>query len=171
MGIPCVVDSSVVLNLCGARALPILVENLRYDWKVTPLVRGEVRNAECRMALERAIIESRLQLMEIDTTSADETRLWGEWSTRLDAGEAETLVLAVARGWLIAVEDRKAQRAMDQSVGTGRWINCANVLLDGVDDGRVSLAEADEAFSKLSCFSGYRKRGVTSLRDLRSRAG
>jgi len=47
-----------------------------------------------------------------------------------------------SRGWLIALEDRKDQRiATDEGA---KWINCANVLLDAVDDGRLSVAQADE---------------------------
>lgn len=148
----------------------MLIENTRYEWKATPLVRGEVRNAECRMSLERAIIEGRVQVVEIDTSSERETVLWAEWSERLDAGEAESVALAIARGWHVALEDRKGQRAIDGAMGERKWINCANVLLDAIGDGRLSQGEADDVFSMLSCFSGYQRKGVTSLKDLERRA-
>lgn len=142
----------------------MIVENTRYAWKVTPIVRGEVRHAETRQALEMAILDGRIELVEIDTTSAVEMDAWAERSRQLDAGEAETIALALSRGWVVAIEDRKGQRVVREA--GGRWINCANLLLDAVADGRLSLTEADEMFARLSCYSGYRRRGVSSLRQL-----
>jgi predicted nucleic acid-binding protein len=144
----------------------VLTDNRRYAWKVTPIVRGEVKHADTRMALERAILEGRIDLAEIGTDSETEIALWGKWSQQLDAGEAEAVVLAISRNWLVAIEDRKGQRVLSSELGPGRWINCANLLLDAVAEGRLSIAEADDIFRKLSCYPGYQRRGISSLRDL-----
>ena len=165
---PCVVDASVLLNLGPVRGVAVLTENVRYAWKVTPIVRGEVRHPETRMALERAILDGRVELAEIDSASEREMVLWAEWSRQLDAGEAEAVTLAIARGWLVAIEDRKGQRVLNARLGAGRWINCANLLIDAVEDQRLSLAEGDEIFRRLSCYPGYERRGVPSLKALRS---
>ncbi len=163
---PCIVDASVLLNLGPVRGLHVLLENGRYHWKVTPIVRGEVKHAESRMALERGILDGRIGIAELDTDSPREVALWGEWSRQLDPGEAEAVTLAIARGWLVAIEDRKGQRVLNEQLGAGRWINCANLLLDAVADDRMSMAAADELFGKLSCYPGYQRKGASSLRAL-----
>lgn len=144
----------------------MLTESARYAWKVTPIVRGEVKHADTRLSLERAILDGRIELVEIDTTAEREMALWAEWSQQLDAGEAEAVVLASSREWLVAIEDRKGQRVLNEQRGKGKWINCANLFLDAVADGRLSLAEADELFRKLSCYPGYQRKGMVSLRGL-----
>ena len=76
--------------------------------------------------------------------------------------------MALSRGWRVALEDLHAQRQLDARSGRGRWINCANVLLDAVTDNRLALADADAVFRTLNCYAGYQKRGVSSLAHLRA---
>lgn len=165
MAIACAVDASVLLNLGGARGFDVLTDNVRYAWKITPIVRGEVRHPETRRALEVAIVDGKIELVEIDAASPVEMDAWAERSRGLDAGEAETIALALMRGWVVAIEDRKGQRVVREA--GGRWINCANLLLDAIADGRLTMLEADEMFRRLSCYSGYERKGVKSLQQLR----
>lgn len=103
-------------------------------------------------------------MVEIDTSSETEGGLLARLAQVPDASEAEGLALALSRKWSIALEDRKGQRiAIDEGAD---WINCADVLLDAIDDGRLSVAQADEIFERLSCYRGYKKRGANSLKDL-----
>ena len=162
---PCVLDASIFLNLGPIRGMPALFENNRYAWKVTPIVRDEVKHPESRSILERSILDGSVELVELDTTSEAEGGLFARLSQDLDAGEAEGLALASSRKWSIALEDRKGQRiALAEGVA---WINCADILLDAIDDKRLSLSQADDLFGRLSCHLGYRKRGVISLKDLK----
>src|SRR5690606_13666348 len=101
---------------------------------------------------------------------AAERERWAKWSTLVDPGEAEAIAIAVSRNWLVALEDRKAQRALNRIAGAGRWINCVNLLLDAVDDDLLLEADADTIFRGLDCYGGYEKRGARVLRDLRRAA-
>jgi predicted nucleic acid-binding protein len=152
------------LNLGPVRGLPALLDNDRFAWKVTPIVRDEVKHPESRSILERAILDGTIDLVEIDTSLETEGALLARLSQKLDAGEAESLALAIARSWQIALEDRKGQRiAVEEGA---HWINSADVLLDAIDDDRLSEDQADALFSRLSCYPGYRKRGINRLSDL-----
>ena len=160
----CVVDASIFLNLGPVRGLPVLFESKAFQWKLTPIVRSEVRHPESRSILERALLDGTLELVELDTTSEAEMKQLARYSTVLDAGEAEALALAVARSWSIALEDRKAQRIATEA-GV-KWVNCANILLAAIREGQLSVEQADDLFTRLSCYASYRKRAVNNLLDL-----
>jgi len=162
----CVVDASVILNLTPIRGLSVLLDSKRYFWKITPIARREVENAEARRQLEVAIVSGQIAVEELDLSVEVEADLLAHWSEELDAGEAEAVALAVARGWRVALEDRKGQRLMNEQLGHGRWVNCADLLLHAVDDKRLTLTEAEDLFVRLSCYGGYSRRGVATLADL-----
>jgi predicted nucleic acid-binding protein len=166
MIVGCVIDTSLALTLNAAGSLDLMFENTRYDWWITPLVRDEVLRAEAQQALNRAITGGRLKMAEINMADSAELQRWAAWSEHVDAGEAEAIALALSRGWLIALEDRQAQRTLDREAGPGKWINTVNLLLDAVADDRLSMSAADQVFRALDCYMGYVKRGVASLGQL-----
>jgi predicted nucleic acid-binding protein len=163
---PCVLDTSILLSFTGAGRFEIVLDNQRYEWCVTPLVRGELTRREYREPVDAAIAGGRLQLAAVDSTNEAELREWARWSAAVDAAEGEAIAIALSRGWLIAIEDRQAQRALDRTAGTGHWLNSANVLVDAVRDQRLALVEADAVFRSLDCYRGYEKRKVTTLAQL-----
>lgn len=162
----CVLDSSLILSLTGAGCFSFLDGNERYDWRITTTVRGELTRRSDRDQVDAMIASGKLALAELDTTNEVEMSEWADWTALVDVGEAEAIALAASRDWIVAIEDRQAQRALDRRLGKGRWINCANVLLDAVKDGRCSSTDGDTAFRSLDCYSGYERRGITSLSEL-----
>ena len=106
--------------------------------------------------------------MPVELASDEEAAiaLFAEWTEVTDPGEAESIAIALANGWLVALEDRDAQRRLDSRTGSGHWINCANILIAAVRGGQLKLRDADVVFRGLDVFSGYAKRGVTSLIQL-----
>jgi len=163
---PCILEASLIITLTAADSLSILDGNARYEWYITPIVRGELTRPENRKPVDAMIGSGRLRITEIDTEDLNELAEWARWTDRVDAGEAEAIAIAVSRSWMIAIEDRQAQRAVTGKLGLGRWINSANLLLDAVADGRLALADADQVFASLDCYTGYVKRGVLSLARL-----
>jgi predicted nucleic acid-binding protein len=161
-----VIDTSLILTLSGVGALEMLLSTSRQEWYVTPIVRGEVTRRETREIIDRAIAGGHLRLAEIDTMDQRQMDLWAEWEMVVDIGEAEAIALALTRTWIVCLEDRQAQRALDRKAGPGHWINAANLLLDAVADGVMSIADADAIFAALDSYPGYQKRGVSSLADL-----
>ncbi len=164
----CVLDTSLILALSATGRLDLFLSNSRYNLVITPLVRGELVRRESRDPVDLAISIGHVTAAELDTASEREMILWSRWSRIVDAGEAEAIALAQGRGWLVALEDRQAQRAMDRDAGRGRWISCVNLLLDAVDDGVQSAEEAETLFQMLDSYPGYVKRGVTTLAVLRT---
>lgn len=161
-----VADASLLLSLGEASALHLLWENPGPIWHVTPIARGEVKKDPTQSELSRAILSGRLATTELDTDSEEETRLFAHWSDLVDAGEAEAIAVALARGWVVGLEDLFAQRCVTREASETRWVNSATLLLAAVRCGRMSMADADAVFARLDCYSGYRKRGIRSLRNI-----
>jgi predicted nucleic acid-binding protein len=161
-----VVDASLLLSLGEASALHLLWDDPGRIWHVTPIARIEVQRDPTRSELSRAILSGRLATAELDTDSEEELRLFAHWSDLVDAGEAEAIAVALARGWVVGLEDLFAQRCVTREAGEAHWVNAAGLLLTATRGGRMSMADADAVFLRLDCYSGYRKRGIRSLRDL-----
>lgn len=143
-----------------------ILDSSRYEWHITPLVRGEIIRRDTRNVIDGAMTSGRLKVAEIDTTDSAQLDVWAEWEQVVDIGEAEAIALARTRGWLVGLEDRQAQRALDRRIGTGRWINATNLLLDAVTDAVMSLPEANAVFITLDSYPGYKRRDVEKLGDL-----
>jgi predicted nucleic acid-binding protein len=163
---PAVLDASLVFTLSSAGILERSLISSRYEWHVTPLVRGEIVRRETRDVVDRAITSGRLRVAEIGVTDPVQLDAWVEWEQVVDIAEADAIALALARGWVVGLEDRQAQRALDRRIGAGRWINAANLLLDAVADDAMPLPEANAMFITLDSYPGYRKRGIERLTDL-----
>jgi hypothetical protein len=161
-----VADASLLLSLGEASALHRLWEDPGRIWHVTPIARSEVRKDPTRSELSRALLSGRLAMAELDTDSEEELRLFAHWSDLVDAGEAEAIAVVLARGWVVGLEDLFAQRCVTREAGAEHWVNAATLLLSATRDGRMSMSDADAVFVRLDCYSGYRKRGIRSLRDL-----
>jgi predicted nucleic acid-binding protein len=163
---PCVLDASLLLSLGKAGQLGLLYQAPEFRWHIAPIARGELLSAETRGPVEQAILVGTITPVELAADEEAAIALFGEWTEVTDPGEAESIAIALANGWLVALEDRDAQRRLDRRVGPGHWINCANILIAAVHDGQLKLRDADVVFRGLDVFSGYAKRDVTSLVQL-----
>jgi predicted nucleic acid-binding protein len=163
---PAVLDASLIFTLSSAGLLQRTLASSRYEWHITPLVRGEIVRRETRDVIDRAITSGDLLVTEIDTTDQIQLDAWAAWEQIVDIGEAEAIALALARGWVVGLEDRQAQRALDRTAGAGHWVNATNLLLDAAADGVMTFPEADAIFVTLDSFPGYKKRGIERLTDL-----
>lgn len=163
-----VADASLLLSLGEASALHVLWDDPDRTWYVTPVARSEVKSDPTRSELSRAILSGRLATAELDTDSDHELRLFARWSDLVDAGEAEAIAVALGRGWVVGLEDLFAQRRVTDAAGAAHWVNAATLLVNAVNHGRMSAADADAIFVRLDCYSGYRKLGIITLKDLTS---
>lgn len=165
---PCVLDASLLLSLGKAGQADLLDKVPDFSWHIAPIARGELRSAETREPIERAILAGVITAVELDSDDEPAMLLFADWSEVTDPGEAESIAVALANGWLVALEDRDAQRRLDRTVGRGHWVNCATLLIAAIRAERLTLAEADVIFQTLDVFSGYAKRGITTLVQLDS---
>lgn len=170
-GRPCVLDASLLLSLGKAGQLDLLRKAPEFHWHIAPIARSELRSAETREPVEQAILGGTITPVELDSDDEGTTALFGEWAEVTDPGEAESIAIALAKGWLVALEDRDAQRRLDRLAGPGHWINCANILIAATRAGRLKLREADAIFQRLDVFPGYAKQGVQSILQLEPSLG
>jgi hypothetical protein len=161
-----IADASLLLSLGAASALHLLWNDPDHAWHVTPIARGEIRSDPTRSEISRALLNGRLATAELDTDSAAELQLFAHWSSVVDAGEAEAIAVALSRGWVVGLEDLAAQRQVTRAAGAEHWVNSATLLVAAVGQGRLSITEADALFVRLDCYSGYRKRGIATLKGL-----
>lgn len=162
----CVLDASLILSVASADAFNLLWDHPTIVWHISGVVRGELRQRTSREPIATAIAAGHVRLVELDTTDPAQLREWAKWLKLVDQGEAEAIAIAAIHNWLVAVEDRRAQRAIDAYLAQGRWINCASLLVSAVDGARLGLAEADSIFTKLDCHTGYVKAGLVTVADL-----
>jgi hypothetical protein len=166
-----VLDASLIFTLSSGGLLERILASSRYQWHLTPLVRGEIMRRETRNAIDRALAGGQLRAAEVDVSDAAQLDAWADWEQLVDAGKAEAIVLALARGWVVGLEDRHAQRVLDRRVGAGHWINATNLLLDAVGSDVMTHSDANAMFITLDSYPGYRKRGIERLTDLRVSTG
>lgn len=162
----CVLDASLILSVASANAFQLFWTHPSYVWHLSGVVRGELRRRASRDPIDAAITAGHVQLVELNTEDPAQLAKWAKWLELVDPGEAEAIAIASTRGWLVGIEDRGAQRAIDSHLGTGRWLNSASLLIDAVNDKRLGSAEADAIFKKLDCYHGYAKRGLVGIREL-----
>jgi predicted nucleic acid-binding protein len=162
----CVLDASLILSVASANAFHLLWTHPEHVWHISGIVRSELRKRASRDPIDAAIAAAHLLLVELDTTNQAQMREWAAWLERVDQGEAEAIAIASTRGWLVAIEDRRAQRAIEANLGQGRWVNCGSLLIDALTDKRLSLAEADKIFHDLDCYSSYAKAGLKTITNL-----
>jgi hypothetical protein len=163
---PAVLDASLICTLSSAGLLEQMLVASRYEWHITPLVRGEIVRRETRDVIDRAITGGRLWVTDVDITEPAQLDAWVEWEQVVDIGAATAIALVPGREWVVGLEDRQAQRALDRRLGVGRWINATNLLLDAVADAVMTLPEANAMFTALDSYPAYRKRGIKTLTDL-----
>lgn len=167
MATSAVLDASLLLTLGSASALHLLWDNPRCEWHITPIVRSEVMSEPTRSDISKALVRGDARSTELDTDSDEELSALARWSNVVDAGEAEALAIATTRGWVVGLEDRFAQRRVTEALGAEHWINSATLLIQAVEDERLSESEADAIFRRLDCYPGYQKQGIVTISDLR----
>lgn len=137
-----------------------------FEWHITPIVRGEIKSAKTRYAVERAILDGAISTVAVGSDTPEELVLLSEWRELVDPGEAEAIAVALARDWIVGIEDLAAQRLLDRRCGPGRWTNCAAILVSVVNASTLTLDDADAIFRSLDVYEGYRRRGIENLKQL-----
>lgn len=162
---PSTLDASFLLALGKLGQIALLERARAFEWHLTPVVRDELKSGKTSDAVDRAVLSGTITIVTVDSDDDQVLAHFAEWSQVVDPGEAEAIAVALSRDWLVAIEDRQAQRLLDRRVGKGRWTNTAAVLVSMVQSEDISVAEADSVFQSLDVFPGYVKRGVSSIGD------
>jgi predicted nucleic acid-binding protein len=143
-----VADASVLINLIHVEMLPLLgaLEGLRF---VTPAqVVEEISRPEHAAALGAALTHGHLSQEE--STDPVEIAVYAELSRVLGRGEAASLAMAQARGWMIACDERRRfAREAQERLGDGRLFNTPGLILLAIRRQLISVEEADEIKRRL----------------------
>jgi predicted nucleic acid-binding protein len=161
---PSTLDASFLFALGKLGQIALLERARAFEWHLTPVVRDELKSGKTSDAVDRAVLNGTINIVTVDSDDDQVLGHFAEWSQIVDLGEAEAIAVALSRDWLVALEDRQAQRQLDRRA-KGRWTNTAAVLVSMVQSGDISVAEADSVFQSLDVFPGYVKRGVSSIGD------
>jgi predicted nucleic acid-binding protein len=163
MSLPTVLlDTCVLINiLASGEAEPILT-TLKNRWlictavkKETIYLRTEEGDNPLRAVSLDPLINSRL-LEVCDIESEDEARLYVNYATNLDDGEAMSVALAVARGYTLATDERKARRIFLEN-GLREHLTCSSqIIREWSEAAAISPGRVKEAL--LEIMNGARFR-------------
>ncbi len=113
-----ITDTSVILNLFATGVIEEILEQLEHDFMLCPAVRGEalfIRNAHSneREKIELQPLIDDALMLEADLDSQIEEELFITYSIEMGPGsdgEAMCFTLAQTRGFVAAVDDKRARR-------------------------------------------------------------
>ncbi len=141
-------DTSVLINFLHVGLLSLLGALAGFDFVLPVEVRREVRHPEQAEALEEAI--QRGSLKQIEITEPAEMDLLAKFTEVMGLGEAACLAVAESRGWLLASDERgRFARIAAKRLGQGRMVNTPGLLLLAIQQGHLTVAEADRVKAKL----------------------
>ncbi len=147
-----VVDASPLIALAKMRRLELL-KALHGQVLIGPTVKEEVVARGKAIAgqgvelVEKALEDGWIQAVRLSPRERKVAQQIIK-SSRLAAGEAESLALAQSRKRVVIVEDREA-RAMAAAMGL-ELIGTAGVLLEGFLKGHLTMEQMEDAVEELS---------------------
>ena len=139
-----VADANVLINLIHVQRLDLLASLPGYEFVVPEDVISEITDSAQRAALEEGLVAAYLRRETISDPS--ELARYAELRQVMGAGEAASVALAEARGWLIASDEkRRLRREVNERLGPGRLITTLGLFVLAIRAGVMTVEEADEA--------------------------
>ena len=139
-----VTDASVLVNFLRVDQMH-LIAGLSHHFTVTDHVADEVsdRFPDQQQRLTSAIDTGILTRLSV--TSPDELSLFASLSAsgRLGAGECSAIAVAVHRHHILAIDDRRAIVEARRTDRTIRILSTQDLMVSMIDEGLLSIAEAD----------------------------
>lgn len=158
-----VVDTSVLINLIHVRRLHLLGSLRGCEFIAPRQVMEQVTDPPRAQALAAALAQGHLRREPI--TDPAELAAYADLRQIMENGEAACLAIAQARGWVVSSDEggRFVHHAR-QRLGEGRILNTPGILLLAIQQGLLSIDEADDLKEMLERRRFKMKFG--SLRDL-----
>ena len=161
---PIVLDTSVLLNFIKIGRIDLL-GRLGTSVVLLDQVFDEVRRPEQRKAVEDAVAAGTLGLQSVRNPA--EVALFAELRTggRLGAGECAVLAVALTRGWIAGLQDRRAQFEGKRRGKNLDFCQTEDLVLKLIRTGYLTLKEADRFLAEWEAQHHFRSR-LTSFGDL-----
>jgi predicted nucleic acid-binding protein len=139
--------SSVLLNFALIDRLDLLAGS-NYAVHVPNHVLEEVRSADCRLRVTRALEERRLTELEI--TDLAETELYAKYRRRFGDGESAALAVGVMRRWAVAIDEKgPSRREVLERLGEEYLVTTPVLLKVGIERGLIQPAAIAEIRKEL----------------------
>ena len=160
---PIVLDTSVLLNFVKIGRIELL-GRLGTSVVLLDQVLDEVRRPEQRKAVEDAVAVGTLGLQSVRNPT--EVALFAELQTggRLGAGECAVLAVALTRGWIAGLQDRRAQVEGKRRGKNLDSCQTEDLVLKLIQTGYLTLKEADRYLADWAAQHHFRSR-LTSFRE------
>ncbi len=148
-------DTCVLLNLLATGEIESILRALNRRWLVCAAVEKEslyLRTEDPNNPLQSVslapLISAKL-LESCDIERADEAQLYVNYSARLDDGEAMSVALAIARGYHLATDERKARRIFLEA-GPSEHLSCtSDIVREWTETEKLSRARAKSALLEI----------------------
>lgn len=141
-------DTCVLLNLLATGEIESILSSLNKKWLVCAAVEKEslyLRTEDPNNPLQPVSLAPLLsaKLLEIcDIENADEAQLYVNYSARLDDGEAMSVALAIARGYHLATDERKARRIFSESGTALHLTGTSQIIREWTEIEKISRKRA-----------------------------
>lgn len=129
-------DTCVLINLLASGEAEGILRSTGKECKICAAVKNETLYLRSEDLQEQdfepihpeSLIQSRLlSICEIEADQ--EAVLYVDYASMLDDGEAMSLAIAEARGWILATDDHKARRIFLESINASKRLTSTSELL------------------------------------------
>jgi predicted nucleic acid-binding protein len=155
-----VLDNSVISSLQDARSLAEVLELWPGRWLIPLEVQGEAAAWQAHGAEVSATLQRLSAQRTIEVTAFDprvEGPLFVQLSRRLGQGESAVIAIAANRGYIAALDDRRARRACDQVSPPVSWVATEGILGFAIADGLLMRAEAEAIWQATGILDPHRR--------------
>jgi predicted nucleic acid-binding protein len=137
-----VTDANVLINLMHVDRLPLLGGLRGYEFVVPDHVRTEITQPAQVGMLDDAAARGFLRFESVTDLAA--LTLFAELVACIGRGEAACLALAVAKGWMIASDEkRRFRREVEARLGTDRILRTQDLFVLALEAGLITVQQAD----------------------------
>lgn len=136
-------DANILINLIHLNRLDLLGALPGHEFIVPEPVVNELTIEEQRDVFDDAV--GRGYLVTEVLTDIEELTDFAEFRLIMGDGEAACLAMAKKRGAIIATSDRRRRfvRAVREELGAGRLLNMIGLVLLAIQEGLLTVEEAD----------------------------
>ena len=165
--VPVIIDTSTLINFLAVDRVDLLARSRQYTFLVTEHAAAEVSEAypEQLARFHRHIAQADIQ--ESPVTALDELQIFAQLAAtnRLGPGECASIAAAFARGFALAIDDKRALKEALARRPSLRILNTQTLMVEFIHDGLLDVTEADRI--KRAWEDNHRFRlGFQSFMDL-----
>ena len=140
-------DACLLINLFYAERSDLLAELTGYDFRVTSLVIGEIRDPKQKADLETLLEKGTLRFEPV--THREVILETEKLAKILGRGEASCLALAWKTGWAVGTDDGKARRLNEKAIRPAELLTTPGLILKAIRKGFLTVEEADDIKERL----------------------